>query len=72
MCKSLYGTIRNDIILSGTLNILNETLLQIPVFPLSFKNGLLDHLRSITLYIYHNISDSSGKTFGITTLRNPT
>ena len=41
MCKSLYGTIHNDIILSGTLNILNEILLQIPVFTLSFKNGLL-------------------------------
>ena len=35
MCKSLYGPIRNDIILSGTLNILNETLIQIRVFTLS-------------------------------------
>ena len=39
MCKSLYSIIRNDIILSGTLNILNETLLQIPVITLSFEHG---------------------------------
>ena len=42
MCKSLYGTIHNDIILSGKLNILNETLLQIPVLTLSFKNGFCE------------------------------